>query len=81
MKRLFQVNTNPVSFFDNKIEAKKARGDIIPAKDNKAAHYAFRISKGPDHEMVSVKGHRKTHSHNAKSGGSGTGFPSSKKRR
>ncbi len=49
MKRLFQVNTSPVSYFDNKVDAKRARGDIIPAKDDKPAHYALRVSKGPDH--------------------------------
>jgi hypothetical protein len=49
MKRLFQVNTSPVSYFDNKVDAKKARGDLVPAKDDKPAHYTLRVSKGPDH--------------------------------
>lgn len=81
MKRLFQVNTSPVSFFENKKDAKVARGDLILAKDDKPAHYSLRVSKGPDHTNFSIKGGQKTHSHNAKSGGHGNGFPNPKKRR
>lgn len=81
MKRLFQLNTSPVSFFENKKDAKVARGDLIPAKDDKPAHYPLRVSKGPDHSEFGVKHGQRTHSHNAKSGGHGNGFPIPKKRR
>lgn len=70
MKRLFQVNTSPVSFFDNKQDAKKVGHPI-----------GLVVSKGPDHEDFGIKGHPRTHSHNAKSGGHGNGFPVPKKRR
>ena len=81
MKRLFQVNTSPVSFFDNKKDAKAARDDLIPAMDHKPAHYALHVSKGPDHTDFGVKRVGRTHSHNAKSGGRGSGFPVPKKRK
>ena len=81
MKRLFQVNTSPVSFFDTKKLAKEARGDIIPADGDKPAHYKLRVSRGPDHEDFGRKGNPKTHLHNAKSGGHGNGFPVLKKKR
>jgi len=48
MKRLFQVNTSPVSFFDNKVDAKKARGERQADKDQRLV-YPFKVSKGPDH--------------------------------
>lgn len=81
MKRLFQLNTNPVQFFESKQDAKVARGAQVPAKDDKPAHYNHVISKGPDHDEYNVQGMRKTHSHNAKSGGHGNGFPNVKRRR
>lgn len=46
MKRLFEVDG---VHFDNKMAAKAARGDLIPAEPGKPAHYARRVSKGPDH--------------------------------
>ena len=81
MKRLFQVNTTPVSYFDDKELAKKARGQRNPTFGaDEAGAFEFRVSKGPDHDMFGVKGHPRTHSHNAKSGGSGSGFPNKKRR-
>lgn len=71
MKRLFQVNTSPVAFFDNKMDAKAVRGESL----------SLRVSKGPDHMLFGVKGIGKTHSHNAKTGGPGNSFPADKKRR
>jgi hypothetical protein len=46
MKRIFEVNG---SFFDNKADAKVARGDKIANKDGEGFHYAHPVSKGPDH--------------------------------
>ena len=46
MKRLFEVNGQ---FFDQKSEAKVARGDKIPNKEGGGFHYAHSVSKGPDH--------------------------------
>ena len=46
MKRLFEVNG---FFFDNKPDAKVARGDKIPNAEGGGFHYSHPISKGPDH--------------------------------
>lgn len=46
MKRLFEVNGQ---FFDQKSDAKAARGDKIPNKEGNGFHYAHPVSKGPDH--------------------------------
>ncbi len=46
MKRLFEVNGQ---FFENKQDAKKARGDKIPDKEGDGFHYAHTVAKGPDH--------------------------------
>jgi len=53
--------------------------------DNKQAAKAFRninggcVSIGKDHWRYGLSGNAKTHSHNAKSGGHGTGFPKGKR--
>ena len=47
MKRLFQVNTSPVSFFDNKADAKKVAHPI-----------GLTVGKGPDH--IGNHGHKVT---------------------
>ncbi len=59
--KLFEVDG---VYFDNKSQAKAHR-----------AANGGKVSKGPDHRMYGVKGNPKTHSHNARSGGAGTGFP------
>ena len=46
MKRLFEVDG---VYFDNKMTAKAARGDLIPAEPGKPAHFKHTVSKGPDH--------------------------------
>jgi hypothetical protein len=61
MKRLFSVNGH---FFECKDDAKAFR-DVEGGC----------VSKGPDHRLYGVKGGRKTHSHNSRSGGAGSGFP------
>lgn len=56
-------------YFETKAEAKHHRnGD--PAR---------RVSLGPDHWRFGLKGNPRTHSHNNKSGGAGTGFPHKKR--
>ena len=62
MKRLFEFDG---VFFDNKEAAKVIRN----------ARGCGVIRKGPDHWRYGVKGNPRTHSHNARSGGHGTGFP------
>jgi len=55
------------------------------AFSNKADAKAFRainggcVSIGKDHWRYGLKGNPKTHSHNAKSGGHGNGFPKDKR--
>lgn len=63
MKRLFSVtHDNDISFFDSKKAAKEFRG---------TGH----VSIGPDHWRYDMRGNPRTHSHTARSGGPGTGFP------
>ena len=76
MKRIFEVN---IMFFETKLDAKIARGPLIPATDRRPPHYTHTISKGPDHIMFGVKGNPRTHSHNNRAGGHGNGFPSKKR--
>lgn len=66
MKRLFIWNG---IFFDNKEAAKVAR--------NAACHGS--ITLGPDHWRYGLNGNPRTHSHNARSGGHGNGFPNKRK--
>ena len=66
MKRLFKVNG---IFFDSKKDAKKHRDEAM----------AYAVELGPDHWRYGVKGNPRTHSHNARSGGSGNGFPNKRK--
>ena len=61
--KLYQVDGK---FFDKKVDAKIYRD---ASKTTDCVH------KGPDHRLYGVKGNPRTHSHNARSGGSGTGFP------
>lgn len=77
MKRLFEVNGQ---YFGDKVSAKAARGEFKPATTNKPAHYEHTVSKGPDHDSFGVKANRRTHSHNAHSGGAGSGFPKNTRR-
>lgn len=66
MKRLFEVAGGQAKgqwFFQSKTVAKEFR------RDN-GGHVTY----GPDHRLFDVKGHPRTHSHNARSGGCGTGF-------
>lgn len=75
--RLFEVNGE---YFNCKADASRARGAATtPAEGNKPAKYAHEIHKGPDNHAFGVKGNPKTHSHNARSGGPGTGFPRGKR--
>ena len=46
MKRIFEVNG---SYFETKMEAKKARGEKLADKEGSGFHYAHVVSKGPDH--------------------------------
>jgi tagatose-1,6-bisphosphate aldolase len=71
MKRLFKVEyPNGTSFFSNKKEAKEERDRF---NDKHKMPYAT-VALGPDHHRYGEKGNQKTHSHNARSGGPGTGF-------
>ena len=70
MKRLFEVvpagthkSYHPPEYFELKAEAKKHR--IGQGQE---------VILGPDHWRYGLKGNARTHSHNARSGGSGTGF-------
>ena len=75
MKRLFTVNGN---HFETKPEAKKARGDKKPD-----GTFQFRVELGPDHRHFGegkLKRGARTHSHNARSGGHGNGFPNKKRK-
>lgn len=81
MKRLFQVNTVPVQYFDNKMDAKEARGPLVEATETRPAHFKYTVSKGPDHDLLGVTGRPRTTSHNARSGGHGNGFPNTKRRK
>jgi len=70
MKRLFVVAGN---FFDNKEDAKAAR-DEFNSGPHDPKHRAT-VSIGPDHWRYGLKGNPRTHSHNARAGGSGNGYP------
>lgn len=63
--QLFTVKNMP---FDNK----------LAAKDFRDANGGC-VSIGKDHWRYGLKGNAKTHSHNAKSGGHGNGFPKGKR--
>lgn len=66
MKRLFQVALpGDVAFAESKAAAKEMRDQ------NPGSH----VSKGPDHWAYKLRANPRTHSHNAKSGGHGNGFP------
>jgi len=66
MKCLFECDG---LYFESKEEAKHHRsGD--PSR---------RVHLGHDHWRFGVKGNPRTHSHNARSGGHGTGFPARKR--
>lgn len=73
MKRLFEVVG---TFFDNKEDAKAVRDEF-----NMGPHdpkHPAKVSLGPDHFRYGLRGNPRTHSHNAKSGGPGNGFPNKK---
>lgn len=79
MKRLFTVNG---THFDNKVDAKKARGQFIQGKDGKPGRFEHEVHLGPDHRHYGegkLKRGQRTHSHNNRSGGHGNGFPNVKK--
>jgi hypothetical protein len=65
MKRLFELNGE---YYDNKAYAKTLR-DLVGGV----------IHKGPDHWKYGVKAIARAHSHDAKSGGHGNGFPNKRK--
>ena len=69
MKRLFTVSGVD---FDNKQAAKLYRNNC-----NESTKHAgvAKVSLGTDHRLFGVKKVGKTHSHNARSGGHGSGFP------
>ena len=67
MKRLFWVAG---VFFDNKQAAKHHR-NLLRQQGN----LDVVVCIGPDHDRYAVKGTQRTHSHNARSGGHGSGFP------
>lgn len=77
MKRLFEIRRgNNTMFFQNKMEAKTLRDEFNrdhPKEPQMTLH------KGPDHRLYGVKGTQRTHSHNARSGGHGNGFPNKRK--
>lgn len=80
MKRLFQLDFRSVGgtqvlFFEDKQEAKHHR-DMF-AQDN---GHTVGVKLGPDHWRYGMKNTPRTHSHNARSGGHGNGFPNKKKK-
>jgi hypothetical protein len=79
MKRIYQLNTTPVQYFETKEAAKVARGAKVPAKDDKPEHYKFTVSKGPDHPKFGERANERTHSYNSRSGGHDNGFPARRK--
>jgi hypothetical protein len=72
MKRLFVCDNG---YFNSKLEAKAHRDKVM-----KEIGEFKPIHLGPDHWRYGLKGNPRTHSHNAKSGGSGNGFPKSTRR-
>lgn len=55
MKRLFEVNG---AFFDNKKDAKEARGDLVSLGNDNGSivpQYKHVIHRGPDHYLGSSK--------------------------
>ena len=52
MKRLFEVNG---AFFDNKKDAKEARGERVNKDEQAAPLYKHEIHRGPDHYLGSSK--------------------------
>jgi hypothetical protein len=73
MKRLFAVAG---MFFDNKQQAKFHRDWLRELHETDGVS----VRLGPDHRLFGVKKVGKTHSHNARSGGHGNGFPKKARR-
>lgn len=70
MKELFKCGDVG---FESKIEAKAYRDA------HGGVEKGLYISKGKEHQLFGVKGNPRTHSHNNRSGGAGTGFPKGKR--
>lgn len=78
MKQLYQVVMpgRGITFFETKKEAKEFRDQVNSASvQGLKPHVTYHVSLGPDHRNYGKKNNPRTHSHNAKSGGHGNGFP------
>lgn len=73
MKRLFEVAGE---FFDSKKNAKFRRDWLRELHETDGVT----VRLGPDHDRYAVKGTQRTHSHNCRSGGHGSGFPRKSRR-
>jgi hypothetical protein len=56
MKKLFQLNTKPLSFFQDKMETKKERKELngSDADGNEVFGKGYYVSRGPDHWRVTA---------------------------